>query len=122
MSNRVTHFEIPCNNPKKTMAFFKTVFGWNFQQFGSDEYWFVKTGEDNRSGINGAVSKRRNPQQPITNSINVEDIDKTVGEIKEHGGTVVVEKTAIPQTGWMAFFKDPDENIHGLWQDDKTAK
>ena len=122
MSNRVVHFEIPCDNPEKTMEFFKETFGWTFQQFGSEQYWFAKTGEDNESGINGAVMKRRNPLQPITNSISVEDIDRTIEEIKEHGGTVVVEKTAIPGTGWMAFFKDPDDNIHGLWQDAKKVK
>lgn len=33
----------------------------------------------------------------------------------------VVEKTQIPEAGWLAFFKDLDGNIHGLWQYDKNA-
>jgi uncharacterized protein len=36
MSNRVVHFEIPCDNPLKTMDFFREVFGWSFQQFSTE--------------------------------------------------------------------------------------
>ena len=31
MSNRVVHFEIPCDDPQRTMDFFKQVFGWKFE-------------------------------------------------------------------------------------------
>jgi predicted enzyme related to lactoylglutathione lyase len=30
MNNRVTHFEIPSDNPEKAMSSFKEVFGWDF--------------------------------------------------------------------------------------------
>lgn len=118
--NRITHFEIPCNDPEKTMTFFKTVFNWKFQQFGNEAYWFAITG-DKDHGINGAIMKKRDPNQPITNSITVPDIDNTIETIKKHGGTIVVPKMAVPSAGWLSFFKDPDGNIHGVWQDDKNA-
>lgn len=88
----------------------------------SEEYWFAITGDDNEPGINGAIMKRKHPEQPVTNAISVENIDLTIQQINENGGIVVVEKTPIPEKGWLAFFKDPDDNIHGLWQDDKKAK
>ena len=122
MSNRVTHFEIPSSNPEETMSFFKSTFGWNFQQMGSEEYWFAITGDDNESGINGAIMKRKHPEQPLTNAISVDNIDLTIHQIAKNGGTLVVEKTPVPEAGWLAFFKDPDGNIHGLWQDDKKAE
>ena len=65
MSNRVVHFEIPCNNPEKTMDFFKEVFGWSFQQFGNEEYWSVTTGDEKAVGINGGLMKKRDPGQPV---------------------------------------------------------
>jgi predicted enzyme related to lactoylglutathione lyase len=38
MNNRVTHFEIPSDNPEKAMSSFKQAFGWDFQQFGTEPY------------------------------------------------------------------------------------
>ncbi|MBD0849945.1 VOC family protein [Maribacter arenosus] len=118
---RVTHFEIPCENPEKTMKFFEQVFSWKFQKFGNEDYWFAITGNED-PGINGAIMKKRKPDQPITNSISVENMDEALKNIEKHKGQIVVPKMAIPTSGWLAFFKDPDGNIHGVWQDDQKAK
>ena len=122
MSNRVTHFEIPCDNPEKTIDFFKKVFGWNFQQFGDEQYWMAITGDEKSPGINGAIMKKMNPGQPIANSISVADLDATAKEIENAGGQIVVPKMPVPNVGWLAYFKDPDGNIHGAWQEDRNAK
>lgn len=121
MSNRVVHFEIPCDNPTKTMDFFKEVFGWSFQQFGTEEYWSVITGDDKTPGINGGLMKKQDPNQPIANSIEVVDLDKAVLDVEKAGGKIVVNKMPIPTVGWLAYFTDPDGNIHGLYQNDPTA-
>lgn len=121
MSNRVVHFEIPCNDPEKTMTFFKEVFNWKFQQFGTEEYWTATTGDENSPGINGGLMKKRDPNQPIVNSIEVENLDEQIKKIESAGGLIVVPKTAIPTVGWMAYFKDPDGNIHGIFQNDPNS-
>ena len=121
MAKRVVHFEIPCDDPQKTMDFFKKVFGWSFEQFGTENYWMVVTGPESTPGINGGLMKRQNPGQPVANSIQVEDLDQCLTEIAQAGGTVVVPKMPIPSVGWLAYFKDPDGNIHGVYQDDPTA-
>lgn len=122
MSNRVVHFEIPCDNPQKTMDFFTEVFGWTFQQFGSEEYWSVMAGDTNLPGINGGLLKKRDPNQPVVNSIDVADIEKAIINIEKAGGKIVVPKMAIPTVGWLAYFKDPDGNIHGIYQNDPSAE
>jgi len=119
--NRVSRFEIPCDDPEKTMGFFEEVFNWTFEQFGNEEYWFANTGTGS-PGIDGAIMKKRDPDQPITNSISVNNIDETIPKIEKSGGLIVVPKMAVPSAGWLSFFKDPDGNIHGLWQDDRNAK
>ena len=75
MSNRVTRFEIPCDEPEKTMKFFKDVFNWTFQKFGDNDYWFAITGNEKEPGINGTIMKKRDPQQPVVNSISVLNIN-----------------------------------------------
>jgi len=122
MNNRVTHFEIPANDPEKALNFFKTVFGWNFQQFGKDEYWIAITGDEKTPGINGAIMKKRDPNQPIVNTIQVENLDKHVVKIQNAGGKIVVPKMPVPTVGWLAYFTDPEGNIHGIWQVDPSAK
>jgi predicted enzyme related to lactoylglutathione lyase len=121
MSNRVVHFEIPCNDPQKNMEFFTKVFGWRFEQFGNMEYWSVFTGDEKAPGINGGLMKKNDPNQPIANSIDVSDIDEYIKKVESAGGTIVVPKMPIPTVGWLAYFKDPDGNIHGLYQHDPSA-
>jgi predicted enzyme related to lactoylglutathione lyase len=122
MSNRVVHFEIPCNDPGKTMIFFEKVFGWKFQQFGTEAYWVVITGDEKSPGINGGLMKKRDPNQPVANSIDVNNIDQSIKDVESGGGTIVVPKMVIPTVGWLAYFKDPDGNIHGLYQHDPSAR
>ena len=122
MNNRVVHFEIPCDNPDKTLTFFKDVFGWTFQQFGSEEYWFAITGEDSVQGINGAIMRKRDPGQPLVNTLSVDNIDEYTQKVESAGGKIVLPKMAVPSMGWVAYFTDPDGNIHGMWQDDALAQ
>jgi len=116
--NRVTHFEIPAADPQQVMDFFTKTFGWKFTEFDPGNYWLAETGLTESPGVNGGLMKRRDPAQPIVNSIQVDDIDAAVDKIKANGGAIVVEKMNIPSTGWLAYFKDPDGNIHGVWQNE----
>jgi len=120
--SRVVHFEIPATNPKQIIDFFVRVFDWKFKQFGANDYWIAETGDPKISGINGAIMKRLHPQQPVTNDIQVENIDDAIKKIEANGGKMVVPKTELPSVGWRAFFKDPDGNIHGLWQANAHTK
>ncbi len=60
--------------------------------------------------------------QPIANSISVVDVDRTVKKIERARGKIVVTKMAIPTVGWLVYFKDPDGNIHGIYQHDPSAR
>lgn len=120
--NRVTHFEIPADEPEKALKFYGDVFGWNFQQFADNPYWIASTGSNEEPGINGAIMKKRDPAQPVVNSIEVKSVDEICATIQANGGTIVVPKMAIPGLGWVAYFKDLDQNIFGVFENDETAK
>lgn len=66
--------------------------------------------------------RKRDPNQPIVNSIDVPDMDAAIRRVEGAGGLIVVPKMPIPTVGWLAYFKDPDGNIHGLYQNDPQAK
>lgn len=121
MGNRVAYFEIPSADPQKNMLFYEQAFGWTFQQFHNQEYWFAITGNEEEQGINGAVMKEVSPKQPLINTILVNNIDQSLQAIKKAGGTIIKPKKAIRFIGWLAFFSDPDENIFGIMQEDRDA-
>ncbi len=116
--NRVTHFEVPANDTDRCRAFYENAFGWKFNKFGDMDYWLIATGEG--PGIDGGMMKR-NPGQPVTSSISVPNIDSATVAVSEAGGTIVVPKMAIAGVGWLAYFKDTEENIFGLMQPDPGA-
>jgi uncharacterized protein len=119
---RVVHFEIPVDDPERARRFYAEVFAWQSQQWGSEPYWLVKTGEPGKAGIDGALIKKRSADHPMVNSIDVPDIDEFAGKVEAAGGVVVVPRMAIPTVGWLAYFKDPEGNIMGLWQQDPKAR
>ena len=48
---RITHFEVPADDPARAQKFYSDVFGWKFDKWdGPTEYWMAKTGEDNQPG------------------------------------------------------------------------
>ncbi len=122
MLNRVVYFEIPSDDPEKSMDFFKEVFGWKFEQFGNNEYWSAISGDENITGINGAISKRKDPKEPVVTTIAVENLDDYIRKIEKAGGKIVMPKMSVPKIGWIAYFIDPDGNMHGMWQEDRDVK
>lgn len=122
MSNRVMHFEILSNHPEASIRFFQEVFDWSIEQWGDEHYWLVKTGDEDKPGINGAITSSKDQTQAVVNTIAVTDLDTTVNNIEVAGGKIIQPRTAVPGIGWLVYFQDPDGNTHGVLQSDMTAK
>ena len=121
MANSILHFEIPADDVARAKAFYEKTFGWKIKAFPmppGHEYFGVTTkkkGDD--AGINGGLMKRNMPGQPFTNYVTVKSIDGMSQTVVANGGTIVLPKQAIGQDmGWIAAFKDPENNIIGLHQ------
>lgn len=126
---RVIHFEIHAGDPARAIAFYRAVFGWEFQQWpGGMDYWAVVTGPSDRPGINGGLVRRRGPApadgQPVLGyvcTVAVDSLDDTLRAVAAAGGPVAVPRMPIPGIGWLAYVKDTEGNILGLMQDDPAA-
>lgn len=119
---RIVHFEIPAADPQASIDFYKNVFKWEFSKWGEEEYWLAKTGDDERPGINGAIMKQRDPAQPVVNTVEVEDLDKTIQAIEKNNGQIVVPRMPVPTVGWLAYFRDPNGYIGGIMEPDANAR
>jgi len=121
--NRPIHFEIPANDPEAVAKFYTNLFGWKITSWGDPSfgYWIVDTGKDS-PGINGGLMRRKHPEQPPVNTVEVADLDASMAKATEIGAQIVVPKMPIPTVGWLCYCKDPDGNIFGMMQNDTSAK
>ena len=127
---RPIHFEIHASNPKRVQAFYRALFGWQFQSGGGPtEYWLTTTGAATDPGINGGLIRRRGPAPTEGQAVNafvctvdVPSVDATLAVLAAAGGTVALPKMPVPGIGWLAYLKDPDGNICGIMQADSAAK
>ena len=123
--NNVAFFEIQASQPERAIAFYSALFGWTFtkQAFAPVEYWQIAT-----AGINGGLLKRPAATPPteygtkaFTCSIQVENFDAAAEKILATGGSIALEKFAIPGKCWQGYFIDAENNTFGLFQVDESA-
>jgi hypothetical protein len=118
---RVSHFDIPADDPQRAQEFYKQVFDWKFEKWdGPMEYWMATTGNE-EPGINGGLSKRMPGQMGMTNTIGVPSVDEYSKKITDKGGQLIVPKIPIPKVGWFAQCMDTEGNMFGIIEMDETA-
>jgi len=119
---RVIHFEIAVDEPQRAIDFYASVFGWKVDKWeGPEDYWLVTTGDKSQPGIDGAFSRRTQMFPPTTNVIDVASLDDHLAKINSNGGETIVPKSTIPGVGYVAYFKDTEGNILGIFQGDLSA-
>jgi len=119
---RITHFDIPADDPARAQKFYKEVFGWKFEKWdGPMDYWVTTTGTK-KPGINGGLSKRMLGQMGMVNTIDVSSIDEFTKKIIEKGGQLIVPKMAIPKIGGFAQCMDTELNVFGIIEKDEKTE
>ena len=104
---KVTHFEIPADDPERAMTFDSDVLGWTFPPWRGIGDWLAQTGPDDEVGILGAIVRRESPFDgdgvaAYVCTMNVDDLDARLARVPELGGTVVNPKRAVDGMGWHA--------------------
>lgn len=124
---RPVHFEIHASEPERARRFYKTVFGWEFQQWGDQPYWVVRTGEGS-PGIDGGMLPRQGPPPAPDGAVNgfpltigVDDLDAYLARALDAGATMALPRQGVPRIGWLAYVKDTEGNLFGILQPDENA-
>lgn len=119
---RVVHFELPAEDLRRAASFYEEVFGWTASNWeGPAEYLLVSTGSDAEPGINGAILRRAGAVETTTNTIAVASVDDYAQAVTRAGGEIVQEKTTVPNVGYVAYCRDPEGNVFGIFAYDKSA-
>ena len=120
--DKVQHFEIPADNMARAKKFYSSVFGWKIQDVPGMEYAMADSVETDQNrqpigGTNGGILKRNTEYANVTSiTITVEDADKTIQEVIQAGGKLVREKQEFGNIGYVAYVKDSEGNVVGIWQ------
>ena len=124
--DKVVHFEIPAEDMNRAQDFYAKVFGWQIQAMPDMNYTIVRTAETDEKfmikepgAINGGMFKRTDVLKSPVIVINVADIKQACEQVKSNGGQVIKEPSPVGEMGHVAYFKDTEGNVVGLWQDNK---
>lgn len=122
MTGRVVHFEIPFDDGERARAFYAEAFGWEVSAMPDLDYTIVSTGPSAETGptesgyVNGGMAQRGENFTAPTVVVDVEDIDAALEKIEGLGGTTLLTRTPVGEMGFSAYFRDPEGNAVGLWQ------
>jgi len=61
-------------------------------------------------------------EKGLTHYMEVTNIEYGIKRIKELGGIIEVEKTAVPRMGYFIEAKDPEGHYFGLWEENRDAE
>jgi len=120
----IVHFDISADNPGRAKNFYEAIFGWKIGPMaGIADYYEIETADlSGIKGVGGGITKRENPQQTcITNFIGVSSIDETIAKLTSLGGKVIQAKQIVPGYGFLAVCTDTENNVFGLFQEEKKT-
>ena len=125
--DKVVHFEIPVDDLDRAKGFYSAVFGWNLQAVPMEngEYTTATTTPIDAAmmptepgGINGGLMHRSDDTPSPVITIGVDDAERSLKEVEAAGGAIVTPRTPIPGMGAFAYFRDPEGNVMGMWENE----
>ncbi|WP_333661028.1 VOC family protein [Chishuiella changwenlii] len=120
-SNPVIYFEIPVNDLKRAVKFYKSVFNFQFEEEIIDEYEMALFPfYDNEMGISGALAKG-DVYKPTTNGVIIyfrtDDIDESLRNVISQKGEILYPVTKNEKYKFLiAEFLDSEGNRIALQQ------
>jgi predicted enzyme related to lactoylglutathione lyase len=110
MGKAVVHWEIGARDAKTLQAFYAALFEWQIDADNPLEYGMVRTG-----GLDGGIMDAKGEESYLTIYVQVADLQAYLDRAESLGGRAVLPPTPIPGVGAIAAFRDPEENLIGLF-------
>lgn len=113
-NGKINYIEMPSQDISATKAFFITVFGWSFIDYGPD---YVAIAD---AGIDGGFFKSHLIMSTAQGSALVvlysADLAATLEKVKSAGGTIIQDIFSFPG-GSRFHFADPNGNEYAVWSE-----
>ena len=89
---------------------------------GREKYWRVNTGDSASTGIDGGLTRREYPCQPISIGIDVPAVDACTDLVEKCGGKTLVSRVGLPGVAWFAVCQDSEGNTFAIFQPGPAAR
>lgn len=118
MPANLASFAIHVDDVTRARAFYEAVFGWEFEPWGPPGFYLIHTGTSAEPGVQGLMHARHEPRSGtglngLDCTFAVDDLDAVGAAVVANGGTITMEKAAIPTVGVLTRFTDPEGNAIG---------
>ena len=113
----IVHFELTYKNKDLLKDFYSKVFDWKYDTYQPVNYDLIYTKKDQKDpGIDGGFLEDDSFGQKVIITMDVEDIELVIENIKAHGGVLITPIQDMPGIGKFAYFKDPEGTIMGIME------
>jgi len=108
----ISYVHIPAEDPRRSAAFYRAVFGWSIRGDADHPSFDDGTGHVIGSWV---TDRPVSGDAGVLPYVYVDSVDDTLGKVTAHGGEAV--KAPYPEEDlWVATFRDPAGNVMGVWQ------
>ena len=111
---KINYVELPAKDLAAIKAFFTTVFGWSFIDYGPDYTAFANEGIDGGFFKSDLVSSTANGSALIV--FYSKALETTQSKIEKAGGLIIKPIFSFPG-GRRFHFSDPNGNEYAVWSD-----
>jgi predicted enzyme related to lactoylglutathione lyase len=111
----IVHIEFSTKDPDASSKFYQEIFGWKIEAIPEMNYTTFEAEPGPGGGFNPVDGEMTNAGD-IFVYIQTDDIEASLSKIESLGGSTLLSKTEIPNTGWFALFTDPAGNRVGLYK------
>lgn len=116
----VTYVEFNTGDLDRTRSFYRSVFDWDPQPWGADDYLVAAHGDE--PGLDIGITTSQDGQPLTVATITVDDLEGYLAKVILAGGEIVVPTFTIPGVGRGCYITDPTGMIVGMHQPDPTAE
>ena len=111
---KINYIEFPAKDINAAKAFFSTVFGWTFVDYGPDYSAFANAGIDGGFYLSDLSTSAETGSALIVFYSN--NLEQTQTKIEAAGGSIIKPIFAFPG-GRRFHFNDPNGNEYAVWSD-----
>ncbi len=111
---KINYVEFPAKDLEAAKAFFETVFGWSFVDYGPEYTAFSNAGLEGgffKSDLNASTDKGS-----ALIVFYSKELEKTQAKIEAAGGSIIKPVFSFPG-GRRSHFSDPNGNEYAVWSD-----
>jgi uncharacterized protein len=118
-------FVIFTENVENTKKFYNEVFGWKIKLIKVGiyiKYWLLISEKNGKKETEGFIAQKFEEYETTTMLINVPSIKEYIWKMISTGGGTISAIECITGLGYFAICEDSNNNIFGIWENNKNAK